>query len=1009
MDQSDEAIWWMESADQRFQEIRRWLNAPDPSENFHQAIKNRYDGTGLWFIEGKQYQRWKNDPSSFIWLYGIPGCGKTILSSTVIQDLLQNGDRQTNVVAYFYFDFKDSQKQTPILLIKSLILQLCRPNPGIPPAIETLFSSCANGGQSPSLDGLLHVLRATIQNLPESHIVIDALDECIYRDDLMDVLNTICGWGLGNLHLLATSRKERDIEMCLEELVAPENAICLQTEVVDVDIRHYVAHILDTRRKFEKWRKDDNLRREIETALMQKSKGMFRWVVCQVDTLEKCLTRSQLRKALGSLPATLDETYDRILLSIDEEYSEFARRILTWLAFSARPLGLSEVAEVVAVDTDNGLDPDGVLEDPTDVMVICSTLVTITAPAGRIHGRQQVVEETVVLAHYSVKEYLLSDRIQRGLASWFALEPIACETFIAKGCLRYLLQFRDSVSCSAEQLIKSSKLALYAAEFWVYHARAVGRDSDTMNRLIVEFLICDDAFHKAFQIYTPISLGVFIPREPIYFPSPLYYAAFAGLPEIVQLLIRDGADINAISIQYGTPLCAAACSGDGSMVSTLLQEGADVNSPPNPHRGPLYIAARDGKTEVVGLLLQARSRVETLSRALGVAALNGHAKVAEMLLRNGANINLECSTGRYYSALQAAVGNGRKGMVELLLQAGADVNMQTDSNHGNALKTAIEKYEPGIMQLLFQAGVDVHAKCHSDCDDPLTIAVKWGELGAIKLLLQEGADVNGSNALDAATREGCIEAMALLLQAGANTNASTAVGEAVREDYVLEATKLLLQPGREANSQAALERAAGMGHLEAVKLLLQEGADINKDYALAIAAERGDLDVVRLLLQAGANTGASNALGKAAMRGHLDVVKLLLRAGADVSKRSALEGAARGGDLGVMMLLLQAGADVNGDSGRRALRAASTSRRADMVKLLLANGAGTGIREKSYDEAMQAASDGNYRRVVELLVLLEAPLFAGPHEAYKEVAELLLQAALAKKQGRTEDIIRIRP
>ncbi|KAK2788575.1 hypothetical protein FQN53_003426 [Emmonsiellopsis sp. PD_33] len=1065
MDQSNEAIWWLASADQLFQEIRRWLDAPDPSENFNQAIKNRYDGTGRWFVEGEQYQRWKKDASSFIWLYGIPGCGKTILSSTVIQDL----ERQSKVVAYFYFDFKDSQKQTPILLIKSLILQLCQLNLRIPPAIQTLFSSCADGGQSPSLDGLLHVLRETIQELPESYVVIDALDECVYRDDLMDVLNTICGWGLGNLHLLATSRKERDIEMCLEELVAPDNAICLQTEVVDVDIRHYVAHILDTRRKFGKWRKDDSLRREIETALMKKSKGMFRWAACQLDTLEKCLTRSQLRKALGSLPATLDETYDRILVKIADEYVEYALRILTWLAFSARPLGLSEVAEVVAVDTDSGFDPDGVLEDPMDVMAICSTLVTITPPHRRFHGRQKVVEKTVVLAHYSVKEYLLSDRIQQGLASRFVLKPIACETSIAKGCLRYLLQFRDSVSCSAQEVIKTSKLAVYAAEFWTYHARAVGRDPDSMNQLIIEFLICEDAFRKAYQIYTPKWHRT--PREfpawrrgliPTYYPSPLHYATSSGLPEIARLLIRDGADINAICDLSGSALCAAVCCRDGSMVSMLLQEGADVNSPPNSDLTPLSIAAIYNKTGIVELLLQAGPRVETLSRALGIAAFLRRAEVVKMLLRNGADVNLECSSfsGSYYSALQAAAGGGMKGMVELLLQAGADVNMQTESNHSNALKAAIKSNEREMMQLLFQAGVDVHAKCHSDCDDALAFAAKQGELGAVRLLLRAGADVNSGHALEAATREGHLGAMALLLQAGANTNASTTVGEAVREDYLLEATKLLLQPGREAGYNIALAEAAERHHLEAVRLLLQAGADANECDALEDAAKRGDLDVMRLLLQAGADVNESDVLKDAAERGDLDVVRLLLQVGADINgsdvlkyaadrgdldvvrrllwagadiNRRALEDAAQRGDLDMMRLLLQKGADVNnsfalglaareghldvarlllqagadckGDCGEWELGEASTCGHEDMVELLLANGAGIWVEEGRYDEAMQAASDGKYGHAVRLLLGMGLSLvpFRQENGAYKGVAELLLQAALAKKQDSTED------
>ena len=57
-----------------------------------------------------------------------------------------------------------------------------------------------------------------------------------------------------------------------------------------------------------------------------------------------------LRKALAELPPTLDETYNRILCAIDNDHSTHALRILQWLAFSARPLLIEEVAEVVAID-----------------------------------------------------------------------------------------------------------------------------------------------------------------------------------------------------------------------------------------------------------------------------------------------------------------------------------------------------------------------------------------------------------------------------------------------------------------------------------------------------------------------------------------------------------------------------------------------------------------------------------------------------------------------------------
>jgi hypothetical protein len=98
--------------------IFRWLSPPNPSTNLQKGLKLRQADTGLWFLESEQYAEWKASPSSFIWLHGIPGCGKTILSSIVIEDVLQHCmDNPGKAAAYFYFDFKDLQKQSSELMM----------------------------------------------------------------------------------------------------------------------------------------------------------------------------------------------------------------------------------------------------------------------------------------------------------------------------------------------------------------------------------------------------------------------------------------------------------------------------------------------------------------------------------------------------------------------------------------------------------------------------------------------------------------------------------------------------------------------------------------------------------------------------------------------------------------------------------------------------------------------------------------------------------------------------
>jgi hypothetical protein len=261
--------------EERLRKICSWLSAPDPSTNYHKAHKQRQAETGLWLLESAKFAEWKERAASRLWLYGIPGCGKTILSSTVVEDLLQYCHDDTNMVtAYFYFDFNDTQKQDPKLMLRSLLCQLLQRSFMILKGVDALFSSCANGQWKPSSHALLQVTREAAQEFTHVYVVLDALDECTQRSELMDMLETVAGWQLDNLHLLMTSRKERDIERSLEEYIREEDAVCLQRDVVDQDIQRYIQQRLRVDKGLAKWNKDAVIRQEIEAALMGGARGM---------------------------------------------------------------------------------------------------------------------------------------------------------------------------------------------------------------------------------------------------------------------------------------------------------------------------------------------------------------------------------------------------------------------------------------------------------------------------------------------------------------------------------------------------------------------------------------------------------------------------------------------------------------------------------------------------------------------------------------------------------------
>lgn len=184
-------------------------------------------------------------------------------------------DDPRKVVVYFYFDFNDAEKQSSELMIRSLVSQLSEKCVKIPTMLETLFSSCENGLRQPSPDGLLKVLHYVMQEFPESYILLDALDECTDRTKLMATREKIAEWKDDELHLLVTSRRERDIESSLENIVDTQNTICLQSGLVDEDIFKYVRERLSVDKRLSKWQRDPQIRHEIETALMKGAHGMY--------------------------------------------------------------------------------------------------------------------------------------------------------------------------------------------------------------------------------------------------------------------------------------------------------------------------------------------------------------------------------------------------------------------------------------------------------------------------------------------------------------------------------------------------------------------------------------------------------------------------------------------------------------------------------------------------------------------------------------------------------------
>ncbi|KAK5140518.1 hypothetical protein LTR32_006705, partial [Rachicladosporium monterosium] len=361
----------------RTAEIKSWLAPVDVSTNYNEARTQHHLGTGRWFLESEEYIQWKTHDRDVLWLHGIPGCGKTIMSSSIIEDLRTVGDSSDRVVLYFFFDFNDSAKQSVDKMIRSLVFQLYQHAESTRKHVEQLYSFCNSGREQPGIKALLDTWGTIVENIGAPYVVLDALDECKTRSDLLLQLPR---FKCGRACLFLTSRTEEDIESSLREWVPPSNAISICQGPVDVDIREVVRNRIATDPKLRRFKSRPDVCTEIEDKLMEKADGMFRWAVCQLDALQACLDLPSLREALQSLPAGLNETYTRILRGIPEVHRARATRILQFLTFAEYPLRLEEIVDAIAVNLAQtpAFEPVNRLLDPREIAGYCSSLTKFT-------------------------------------------------------------------------------------------------------------------------------------------------------------------------------------------------------------------------------------------------------------------------------------------------------------------------------------------------------------------------------------------------------------------------------------------------------------------------------------------------------------------------------------------------------------------------------------------------------------------------------------------------------
>ena len=681
-------------------DVRVWLGAPDPSINQNAASKKCQKATGSWFVQGPQFLYWKDRPNAFLWLHGFTGCGKTILCSTIVNNIYKHtASLAHSALAFYYFDFSNQIKAQASSCLRSIVLQIAQRSSDIT-ALNNLHRVYATG--TPPSDELLEVLRQMLQSFQRVYIVLDALDECTEQEELFDLLTKMRLWHVESLCILVTSRDEPDIRNALNP--TKEQEALLQNSSVDEDIVFHIAETLKKDRKLQEW---SEMFPEIEESLTKGAKGMFRWVDCQLQTLRGCPSRTDLRETLKHLPESLDKTYERILRRVPQKHCHHTLRALQWLCIADEPVRMESVMDLFSVRFGHGVDPqfdsDARFNSPEKVLGLCPGFIIGTTKYDMDwHLGKKIGLQCFQIAHYSVKEYLLSDRVPRppDPISMFTVDEGLANLAMAKTCLVFALHGHHNYehpNYSNMFRAESLKPSIGNWLMWPTFFRNA-KEEPQMIELAIEYLTRKNGHSVDGSLVSAMSLAcsegldsvitwlVDHHRADIDLSDALMQVCISRFRSIktVKFLIENGAAVNGLRCcsrssrrKGSSPLHEAAEFRDFPLVQTLVQLGADLRQKDTFGMTPSFRAAYHGcpPIELIELLWCQDSSFSHNRREHNtlhlIADLHDDGppieNVARWLIDHGVDPYHKDNEG--YTPLHAAAGNGNESAIKVLVAA----------------------------------------------------------------------------------------------------------------------------------------------------------------------------------------------------------------------------------------------------------------------------------------------------------------------------------------------------
>ncbi|KAI5812584.1 hypothetical protein BZA77DRAFT_269930, partial [Pyronema omphalodes] len=630
-------------------DIMQWLSPLEPHQRHADIATQRLPNTGEWFLQLEDFKDWCDsdiggDSGMVFTCYGIPGAGKTMISSVIIDYLTKNaGQGDKNCVSCLYFDYRDEVQRhlSPVNMVGALLKQALSTFSAVPNSVIDALKKKRKEFPVLTLPGALELLQIALENFDTTYICIDALDEC--KDEYqMEFLRSISKILNPSTKVFITAR--HTVKNIIDKnLIRPSTiTITMELEANPSDIRMFIADKIS--KDAEDMEMTDEFKEEIMETILSSTGGMFLLPALQIQTVLDETTVKKRRKALKTMPKELTEAYGGIIERIRRQSKGRVRQameVLKWTFLSERPLSTIELRHALSVTPK---DTDFDIEDlPTENSLIncCLGLVTIVVKDG---------VPTVRLVHKSLQEYFESEQ-EILFRNGHREIAMICFTYIG---FRFADELKD---LDFIEVLEYLEFLEYAVFTWGYHVKEQYLEP------------ADEKFAVSVLKRNFEDTNVNVQKDDGM--TPLIRAIMAGNIDIVDMLVlRRDLDPNlqnrssATSTTGATPLYFATVKANIDIMNLLFERpDLDVNCGTVSGSTPLHVACSQGKLPVIQKLLEHpeinvnAQDLTNMDTPVHVALKRGHHDVAKILLEHP-DIDVYCENFEGETPLSLATSLG---------------------------------------------------------------------------------------------------------------------------------------------------------------------------------------------------------------------------------------------------------------------------------------------------------------------------------------------------------------